>query len=128
MPVWAYLYCALIVLAGAATIYLNSEEAKYYIPGEILSVIFCLSFFFFYYGVIPKPSNIAIPLLFLVYIVYWEAWENRHHYSLEYFTDEDEELDDEAKQYIFKFMLIFILLFIAPFLYVVCSFLFSYFI
>jgi len=80
MPIWAYVYCTFILLAGIGTAILNSHRSKYYLPGEILSVISCISFFLFHYEKLEKPSSLLVPLALAAYVVYWEGWENRHHY------------------------------------------------
>jgi hypothetical protein len=38
--------------------------------------------FVFYYDVLEKPDSITVVALMLLFIFYWELWENRHLYPV----------------------------------------------
>jgi len=96
MPIWAYVYCSLILLAGIGTLLTYTGKPVYYVPGEILSVLISISFFLFYYDVLPKPPLFDITVLLVVYLIYWEAWENRHLYK---FDPDSDEINNNYQYY-----------------------------
>ena len=108
----------------------NKQKSPYYVPGEILAVFACFLLFFIAYDVVALSHPIAISTASLVYLLYWEIWENRHHYSM--FTasstdlveqielDEDETKEDaELSIKVLKAVCVLLLvLFALPIVYV----------
>ncbi len=127
MPIWAYIYCAFIILAGIGTIYMNHRKAVYYVSGEIVSVLFSISFFLFHYEILSRPPSIYIPVLFVAYILYWEVWENRYNYTLKTLVGKasGELSPAQIRQYIALVSILGIAL-LSPFLYVVAMVIYSY--
>jgi hypothetical protein len=82
MPLWAFIYCSLIALLSIGNIYNNEQRKKYYLPGELLSVLLSIMIFVFYYDVLEKPDPITVVAVMLLFIFYWELWENRHLYPV----------------------------------------------
>ncbi|HIP46134.1 MAG TPA: hypothetical protein EYG95_01105, partial [Campylobacterales bacterium] len=72
MPLWAILYCGLILASAAGTIMISGRKSPAYIFGELLSAVFTIMFFLFYYEAIPYPSSIMIVITMLVYILHQE--------------------------------------------------------
>ena len=127
MPIWAYIYCVLIVIAGVGAIYLNRKKPWYYMPGEILSVLFSISFFLFYYEVVSRPSFMIIPVLLLVYILFWELWVNRHHYALvAQFGEETKTLSPAEIKRFKRMQVILMTMVLSPLLYVMAMLFYAY--
>ena len=79
MPFWAIGYCVMIVLSCVFALTLYKTRPAYYMPGQILSSVFGISLFLFYYGVyIPKPESAWVVLAMIGFLLYWELWENRY--------------------------------------------------
>lgn len=122
MPTWALIYCGLIVLSGFLSVYFNKGKASYYIPGELLSGLFTIGFFLLHFNVINKPSSILIPILMLIYVLYWELWENRHHYLFEARPNQSAE-EFKVEQ---SFVIVFSIIFMIPILLVILKVISSY--
>lgn len=77
MPIWAIIYCILILCSGIGTIAVLRPMRMLYVLGEIVSVLCAISFFLFYYDLIARPQSLLLAVSLLVFPVYWELWENR---------------------------------------------------
>ena len=79
MPVWAIVYCLLIILSGIGVVIMHKKRPIYYIPGQVLSSLCGVLMFLFYYdSFVHKPQSFLVILVMFSYILYWELWENRH--------------------------------------------------
>jgi len=79
MPIWAIGYCGLIVLSCVFALTLYKARPSYYVPGQLLSSVFSVSIFAFYYNAyLPRPESAWVVLAMIAYIFYWELWENRY--------------------------------------------------
>ena len=79
MPFWAIAYCLMILLSGIIVIFIHKQRPVYYIAGQILSSLLGVLIFVFYYeSFITRPQSLVIIILMVVYIFYWELWENRY--------------------------------------------------
>lgn len=77
MPIWAIIYCTLILCSGIGTIAVLRPMHMLRVLGEITSVLCAISFFLFYYHLIAQPQSLLLAVGLLVFPVYWEFWENR---------------------------------------------------
>ena len=79
MPFWAIVYCLLIILSGIGVVIMYKKRPIYYIPGQVLSSLFGVLMFLFYYdSLVHKPQSFLVILVMFFYVLYWELWENRH--------------------------------------------------
>ena len=79
MPFWAIVYCLMILLSGIIVIFIHKQRPIYYIAGQILSSLLGVLIFVFYYeSFFTRPQSLVIIVLMVVYIFYWELWENRY--------------------------------------------------
>ena len=78
----------------------------------------------------PPPESVWVPVALLLYVVYWECWENRHLYSWEVITGNDaeelEDWDEEEKLGMLKMFIITSVVALAPLVYVVLAVLVGY--
>ena len=135
MPFWAILYCLLIILSGIGVVVIYKKRPAYYIPGQVLSSLFGVLMFLFYYDIfVHKPQSFLIILGMFSYILYWELWENRHLFPTlvaekENSSEEElvffEELFTMTKKAFIGF-LVTILIVSLPFLCVVTQLIISY--
>ncbi len=115
MPLWAVLYVISIMISAFFTIYISKNRSPLYVVSELASGITVSLFFFIYYGEIPYPETLTVPLLMLSFILFQEFWVNRELYNLISLKNFPKELH--------RFMLIALPLttisFIAPFVWIV---------
>lgn len=114
MPLWAILYCGLILASAAGTIMISGRKSPAYIFGELLSAVFTIMFFLFYYEAIPYPSSIMIVITMLVYILHQEIWINRELYGFL----KDGTVPKEEQKFLFIFTAVFFTLFLSPLIWV----------
>ncbi len=114
MPLWAILYSGFILASATGTIMISKRTAPAYIIGELLSGILTISFFLFYYEVIPYPSSIMIIITMLLYILHQELWINRALYGFL----KDETVPKKEQQFLYLFTAVFFLLFLSPLMWV----------
>jgi len=135
MPFWAIAYCLLIILSGICVVVMYKKRPTYYIPGQVLSSLFGVLMFLFYYdSFVHKPQSFLVILLMFSYILYWELWENRHLFptlvaekknvSEEELVFFEEPFTMTKKSFIGFLVTIFIVS--LPFLYVVTQLMISY--
>lgn len=137
MPIWTYFYLLVVVIGGVFALIVNKKKSYYYIPGELLSVFSCIALFLVAYDVVQLTRPIVTSTVCLVFLLYWEIWENRHHYTF-YKTSssefaetvelgEGETLEDAALSIkIIKYVSVaFLLLFALPVFHVYLKVLFS---
>jgi len=135
MPFWATVYCLLIILSGIGVVIMYKKRPIYYIPGQVLSSLFGVLMFLFYYdSFVHKPQSFLLILVMFSYILYWELWENRHLFP----TLVDEKKDASKDELVFfeepftitkkAFIGFLAAIFIVslPFLYVVTQLMISY--
>ena len=128
MPIWVYLYLAVIMLSSALAIAVNKKVAFYYVPGEILAVLVCLLVFLIRYEILRVEQSAPITVFATLYFLYWQFWENRHHYNFtgvqeQLAKDEDvgpEEAQVVTTQYTFLLALV-ITAYVSPVLYAAWS-------
>lgn len=130
MPIWTMVYCGLVSACGIFVIATRKkEQAHYYVPGEVLSVLCCCLMFMLAYQVINLPNPKLIATVMLSYFIYWEGWENRHYYDFKHIQQdiassisEDEPLNNQTSQQIAKYWVlsikIMVVLFISPVIFV----------
>ncbi len=83
MPFWAICYCVVIVFSAFFAIYAFYKRGLYYIPGQLMSSLFSVMMFMYYYDVFfHKPDSVIVILFMFLYILYWECWENRNLFPL----------------------------------------------
>ncbi len=135
MPFWAILYCLLIILSGIGVVIIYKKRPIYYIPGQVLSSLFSVLMFLFYYDTfVHKPQSFLVLLVMFSYILYWELWENRHLFPTvvtEKKNSSEEELVFFEEPFTmtkkaFIGFLVTILIVSLPFLYVVTQLMISY--
>ncbi|HIL41812.1 MAG TPA: hypothetical protein EYG35_00310 [Gammaproteobacteria bacterium] len=134
MPFWAVLYCGMIAVSALFAIYAFSSRGPYYIPGQLLSSLFSVMMFLFYYGLfITKPESVLIIIVMFMYILYWECWENRLLFPV--IANDTEEMSREGfdltghpkvSKMMFLFMYAFIIAISLPLLYIVSNLVMSY--
>lgn len=115
MPLWAFIYSAVLFLSAIFTIFLARNHSPVYILGELASGLFAVGFFMIHYGVFPYPPTLLTPLMMLAFILFQELWVNRELYdllSLQHVPEQEQ-----------RRMLIVVplttILFLAPFVWVV---------
>jgi hypothetical protein len=135
MPFWAIFYCGMIAVSAFFTISVFSKRGAYYIPGQLLSSIFSILMFVFHYDIfIHRPQSVLIIVVMLVYILYWECWENRKLFPV-IANDTDKlsttnfDLSEQLKvsKDMFLLMAVFIVAISLPLVYVSVSVVASYF-
>ena len=135
MPFWAIVYCLLIILSGFGVVIMYKKRPTYYIPGQVLSSLFGVLMFLFYYDTfVHKPQSFLVILVMFSYILYWELWENRHLFPTvvtEKKNSSEEELVFFEEPFTmtkkaFIGFLVTILIVSLPFLYVVTQLMISY--
>jgi len=123
LPLWAVIYAIILFINSIGTIIISQSKSPLYILGQLLSGIFAITFFLFYYNLLPRPNNIITPLLMLGFILFQEIWINRELYNLLSLNNIPKEEH--------KFMLLFIplvtILLISPFVWIVLQVFKSYF-
>jgi len=135
MPFWAIVYCLLIILSGIGVVIVYKKRPTYYIPGQVLSSLFGVLIFLFYYdSFFQKPQSFFVIMLMFSYILYWELWVNRHLFptlvavkknvSEENLVFFEEPFTLTKKAFIGFLVTIFIVS--LPFLYVVIQLMISY--
>jgi len=135
MPLWAIVYCLMILLSGIIVIFIHKQRPVYYIAGQILSSLLSVLIFVFYFeSFFTRPQSLVIIIIMVTYIFYWELWENR--YLLPKIQSQGEiSLDTEQNNAQFQVTLtkkIFIVFWIGtiaiflPFLYVAIRLIVSY--
>jgi len=117
MPWWAILYSGLILASATGTIMINKERTPLYIVAELLSGLFAVMMFLFYYTVIPYPSSIMIVIGMLGFILFQEIWINRKLYG---FLKTGDASPSEEK-FLLYFTVVFFLVFLSPFLWVLAG-------
>ncbi len=117
------LYCVFLLVNGLGTLYIAGNDSPLYIVGQILSTLFAIGFFFFYYGVIPSPPDVRIPAGMLAWILYQEIWANRRLYDL----ISVEGLPQEQRRQLLIFIPMIFILFLAPFVWIVIQVFKAYF-
>jgi len=122
LPWWALLYCIILLINGAGTLYIAGKSSPFYILGEMFSTLFAITFFLFYYEVLPRPASVWIPLGMLGWILFQEIWVNRHLYDM----ISVEGLPEEQRRQMLIFIPIIFILFLAPFVWVVLQLFKSY--
>ena len=135
MPFWAIVYCLLIILSGIGVVFMYKKRPKYYIPGQVLSSLFGVLMFLFYFdSFVHKPQSFLVILVMFFYVLYWELWENRHLFP----TLVDEKKNSSEEELVFfeepftmtkkAFIGFLAAIFIVslPFLYVVTQLMISY--
>ena len=136
MPFWAIAYCLMILLSGIIVIFIHNQRPVYYIAGQILSSLMGVLIFVFYYeSFFSRPQSLLIIVLMVVYIFYWELWENRYLFpKVQSQSESSSSMEQENSEFQFtvtkKTFIIFLIGVIAislPFLYVVIKLLASYF-
>ena len=136
MPFWAIVYCLMILLSGIIVIIMNKQRPVYYVAGQALSTLLGILIFVFYYeSFFSRPQSLLIIVLMVVYIFYWELWENRYLFpKVQSQSESSSSMEQENSEFQFtvtkKTFIIFLIGVIAislPFLYVVIRFLASYF-
>jgi hypothetical protein len=115
MPLWAILYTGIILASAAGTIMISGRKSPLYILAELLSGIFAVSFFLFYYEVIAYPSTIMIVIFMIAFILFQEIWINRKLYGFM----KDNDASEVENRFIYFFTGIIFLLFLSPFIWVV---------
>ena len=135
MPLWAIVYCLLIILSGIGVVIVYKKRPTYYIPGQVLSSLCSVLMFLFYYdSFVHKPQSFLVILVMFAYILYWELWENRHLFPtlvVEKKNASEKELVFFEEPFTmtkkaFVGFLITILIVSLPFLYVVTQLMISY--
>ena len=135
MQFWAIVYCLLILLSGIGVVVMYKKRPKYYIPGQVLSSLFGVLMFLFYYdSLVHKPQSFLVILVMFFYVLYWELWENRH--LLPTLVAEKKKSPEEElvlfeepltmTKKAFIGFLVTILIVSLPFLYVVTQLMISY--
>ncbi len=115
LPLWAILYSGVILASAAGTIMISKRKHPFYVIAELLSGFFSVTFFLIYYGVIPYPSSLTIPILMLGFILFQEMWINRSLYGFL----KMEDTSPQERQFTLFFSAFFMLLFLAPFIWIV---------
>ena len=115
MPLWVIFYCGLIFASASGTIMISGRRDILYITLEYLSAAFAIMFFAIYYGTVPYPTSIMIPIGMLGFILFQETWVNRKLYS---FLKTAKESPQE-RLFVLFFTAILFLLLISPFIWVV---------
>jgi hypothetical protein len=115
MPLWAILYTGLLLASAAGTIMISRSKSPLYIVAELLSGIFAVSFFLFYYEVVAYPSTIMIVVMMLAFILFQEIWVNRKLYGF----IKDDQASKEENRIVLFFTAVIFLLFLSPFIWVV---------
>lgn len=123
LPFWAILYCGLILANGILTLFLNPDKTPLYIIAQLLSTLFTISFFFFYYEALDRPDNIMTLLLMLFFILYQEIWANKTLYQKMIF----ENIPSSERIFTLTLIIITMALFLLPFLFIVISLIKNYF-
>jgi len=135
MPFWAIAYCLMILLSGIIVIFIHNQRPVYYIAGQILSSLMGVLIFVFYYeSFFSRPQSLLIIVLMVVYIFYWELWENRYLFpKIQSQGEISSDTEQNNAQFQFtvtkKTFIIFLIGVIAislPFLYVVIRLIVSY--
>ena len=135
MPFWAIAYCLMILLSGIIVIFIHNQRPVYYIAGQILSSLMGVLIFVFYYeSFFSRPQSLLIIVLMVVYIFYWELWENRYLFpKVQSQSESSSSMEQENSEFQFtvtkKTFIIFLIGVIAislPFLYVVIRLIVSY--
>jgi len=125
----------MIAVSAFFTISVFSKRGAYYIPGQLLSSIFSILMFVFHYDIfIHRPQSVLIIVVMLVYILYWECWENRKLFPV-IANDTDKlsttnfDLSEQPKvsKDMFLLMAVFIVAISLPLVYVSVSVVASYF-
>jgi hypothetical protein len=134
MPLWAIFYCGMIVLSAFFTISVFVKRGSYYIPGQLMSSLFSVLMFLFYYGTyIQKPQSLFIVLCMFLYIIYWEVWENRVLFPV--IAEDTDDLSttnfdltqqQKVSQNMYIVMMTFVVVISLPLLYVTLSLVRSY--
>jgi len=119
MPLWAVLYAGLLFASATGTIMISGRKSPLYIVGELLSGFFAISFFLFYYQVIPYPATLSTVVIMVLFILFQEAWVNKELYS--FVEIEFETIPQHEKKYVLGFMFFFIILLLAPLFWVTLS-------
>ncbi len=117
MPLWAILYSGLILASATGTIMISRRKSPLYILGELLSALFAISFFLFYYEVVAYPPALSILILMLSFILFQEIWINRELYGFLKMKD----ISPQERKFMLGFMAIMITLFLAPFFWITLS-------
>ncbi len=123
MPIWAIIYSFILLVNSIGTIIISGSKSPLYIAGELLSGIFAITFFLFYYQVIDTPVQIITPLLMFGFILFQEIWVNRELYSLISLQD----IPKEEQKFLLFIVPMVAILFIAPFIWVVLQVFKGYF-
>ena len=135
MPLWAIVYCLMILLSGIIVIFIHKQRPIYYIAGQILSSLLSVLIFVFYYeSFFSRPQSLVIIILMAAYIFYWELWENRYLFpKIQSQREISSDTEKNNAQFQFtvtkKSFIIFLIGTIAiflPFLYVVIRLIVSY--
>ncbi len=114
MPLWAILYCGIIFASASGTIMMRQNRDMIYITAEYLSAAFSIMFFAIYYGAVPYPDTIMIPLGMLGFVLFQEVWINRNMYGFL----KDKSIPKEEQKFLLIFTAIFFLIFLSPFIWV----------
>lgn len=94
---------------------ISGRRDMFYITLEYLSAAFAIMFFAIYYGSVPYPESIMIPIGMLGFILFQEIWVNRKLYS--FLQNENE--NPKGTMIVLFFTAIIFLLLLSPFLWVV---------
>lgn len=89
MPIWASLYCGLIV-AGTIFNLFDKDKIKnaYQFSGETLSGIFAVSIFLIAYNIISFKYSELISTLFICFSTFWAYHAHRHYLNYDKFKSD----------------------------------------
>jgi hypothetical protein len=115
MPLWAILYSFVLFISALFTIKISPYKSPIYQLSELASGIFAVTFFLFYYEVIPYPKSILTPFLMLAFILFQEIWINRELYAILSLED----IPEKERGWMLFFIPFTTILFLSPFIWIV---------
>ncbi len=122
LPWWVLFYIALLLFNGAGTVWISGSRSPLYILGELLSTLFAITFFLFYYLPRTRPDSIFVPAAMLGWILIQEIWVNRRLYDL----ISVEGLPKEQRRWMLLVIPPLFILLLSPLLWVVLQLFKSY--
>ena len=88
MPIWAYIYCAFIVIGTAFNLFeKNKIKNVYQVSGELLSGLCAVSVFLIAYDLAKFNQSELISTLFFIFTISWAYHAHRHYLNYEKFKD-----------------------------------------
>ena len=106
MPIWAYIYCGLIVLGNFLVIFDRQRlNRSYVVAGEALSGLSSILIFLLAYQLVIVENTALVSTTALVFCIGWSYHAHRHYLNYEKFKAEfhtSEKEDDEKDALIHK--------------------------